>query len=311
MTEVSVRLNGVPHRATIVFVDENTDFGFVNVWRDKLTEDSDDRTRDAVDLAQLAMDSFLAHSRVQQLYAKSVEEITAYIKADPRCEVAGFVLMKCDWLPDSEVIGICHFRRTWHNSIILDYLAAYPFATKKPTEIKGVGSALLWFVSSIASGNNCVRIWGEATHGSHSYYEQAFELDKVEDLILAYPENYKICVAEDLLWRAEGDPNTMKSETVEKLFDAEAANPLLIGNRSFVVSPSRKLAYHFVELPSHIQRQIARKFGVPKEGDECLRDDYLFRELFRQATATGKLADLWNEVETKHPKGRPEEKPFG
>jgi GTPase-associated adaptor domain len=308
MTDVRIKFNGFSQRATIVFVDENTDLEFVNVWKDKLTPESTDRQRDAVDLVQLARDNYLAHSRVHQIYATSVEDIAQHINADPRNEVAFFVLMKCDWFPDTDVIGMCHFRRTWHNSIILDYLAAYPFATEKPKELKSVGASLLWFVSYIARQHNCVRIWGEATHGSHSYYEEAFKLEKVEDLILAQPENYKVCVAKDLQWRAEG--NTMTSESVEKLIEAEAASPLLIGSRSLVVSPSKTLAYHFVELPSHTQRQIARVFGLPKEGDEGLRDDYLFRALFREAKTTGKLGDLWNEVETKHPKGRPEDNPF-
>ncbi|MGH2508758.1 MAG: hypothetical protein ACRDHZ_15335, partial [Ktedonobacteraceae bacterium] len=150
MTEVSVRLNGDPRRATIVFADESTDFEFVNIWRDQLTPESDEKTIDAVDLAQVARDNFLAHSRIQQLYAKSVEDIPAHIEAKSDCEVAGFVLIKCDWFPDSKVLGMCHFRRTWCNSIVLDYLAAYPFAKKEPEKLRGVGSALLWFVSDIA-----------------------------------------------------------------------------------------------------------------------------------------------------------------
>jgi hypothetical protein len=169
---------------------------------------------------------------------------------------------------------------------------------------------LLWFVSNIARNNDCGRVWGEATSRSFNYYEEAFKLERVEDLIFALPENYNVCANKQILWRSEGDPNTMKSETVEKLFDAEAANPPLIGNRSFTVSPSQTLAYHFVELPSQFQRQIARLFGVLKEGDESLRGDPLFRALFREATAKGKLAELWEEVESKRPNGRPKENPF-
>ena len=313
MTDVSVKLNGVRCAAQVVFADHR-DLGFIDVWRDKLGADTDAIRRDALDLAQLAIDTFLAHSRVQQIYVGSVEEIAAQSKADEHCELAGFVLMKCDWFPDSEVIGICHFRRSWCNNIILDYLAAYPFAAKPPegypNVIKGVGSALLWFISDVARRCGCGRIWGEATHSSRSYYQDMFELNAVEDLILAPPDNYTVCANWDLRWRAEGDPITMNTEIVDKLYEAEAEHPPLIGKRSFVVSPSRKLAYHFLELPWHVQKQIARTFGLPKEGDEGLQDDFLFRVLFRQATETGKLADLWNEVETKHPKGRPEENPF-
>jgi hypothetical protein len=313
MTDVRVKLNGVWRPAAIIFA-EPRDLGFIDVWRDKLGDDTDTVRRDALDLAQLAIDSFLAHSRVQQLYANSIEELAAHIKADEQCEVACFVLMKCNWFPDSEVLGICHFRRSWCNSIVLDYLATYPFAARPPEGyphvVGGVGTALLWLVSDIARQFSCGRIWGEATRGSRSYYKDRFELDSVEDLILVLPDNYTVCAKRELRWRDEGDPNTMNAELAEKLYKAEAENPPLIGRRSFVVSPSRKLAYDFLDLPRHVQMQIARAFGLPKEGDEGLRDAYLFRALFRLATETGKLADLWNEVETKHPKGRPEENPF-
>ena len=155
----------------------------------------------------------------------------------------------------------------------------------------------------------CGRIWGEATHGSRSYYKRMFYLESVEDLILVPPLNYLECAKNDLLWRPEGDENKMKAE-IKELYKVEAENPPLIGRRSFVVSPSRTLAYHFLQLQTHVQMQIAKAFGLPGEGEEELRDDLLFRALFRQATENGKLGDLWVAVETKHHKGRPEENPF-
>jgi hypothetical protein len=36
---------------------------------------------------------------------------------NPQCEVACLVLLKCDWFPESEVIGVSHFRRTWKNEL--------------------------------------------------------------------------------------------------------------------------------------------------------------------------------------------------
>jgi hypothetical protein len=306
-------LNGEQRRATVVFA-ERPDLAFIDEWKDKLGADVDSKRRDAVDLAQLAIENFLAHTRIQQIYVKSVEEIATHpIKADEHVEVAGFLLLKCDWFPDSGVIGICHFRRSWCNSIILDYLAVHPFIAKPPDEyphtVGGAGSALLWFVSDIARRYKCGRVWGEATHGSRSYYKHMFDLDSVEDLILADKLQYLECAKKELLWRSEGETNKMQAE-IKELYKVEAENPPLIGRPSLVVSPSRTLAYHFVELPSQFQRQIARKFGVLREEKENLGDDYLFRELFRQATATGKLGDLWEDVETKHPKGRPKENPF-
>lgn len=312
MTDVSVTLNGEQRRATVVFA-ESTDLTFINEWRDKLGADTDAKRRDAVDLAQLAIDSSLAHTRIQQIYVHSVEDIATHIRDDEHVELAGFVLLKCDWFPDSRVIGICHFRRSWCNSIILDYLAVHPFIAKHPDEyphkVSGAGSALLWFVSDIARRHKCGRVWGEATHGSRSYYKHMFDLDAVEDLILAPKPNYLVCANKELLWRAEGDTNKMKAE-IKQLYKEEAKNPPLIGRRSFVVSPSRTLAYHFLQLPTHVQMQIAAAFGLPGEGGEELRDEFLFRALFRQATESGKLSDLWVAVETKHHKGRPEENPF-
>jgi hypothetical protein len=313
MTDVSVTLNGEQRRATVGFA-ELPDLTFINEWRDKLGADTDTRRRDAVDLAQIAIDIYLAHTRIQQIYVNSVEEIANHpIKADEHVEIAGFVLLKCDWFPDSKVIGICHFRRSWCNSLILDYLAVHPFIANPPDGyphiVNGAGSALLWFVSDIARRYKCGRLWGEATHGSRGYYKHMFELDAVEDLILADKLHYSECAKKELLWRGEGDANKMKAE-IKELYKAEAENPPFIGRRSVVVSSSRTLAYHFLQLQTHVQMQIANVFGLPGEGDEELRGELLFRALFRQATEGGRLAELWKEVETKHPKGRPEENPF-
>lgn len=312
MTDVSVTLNGERRQAKVVFA-ELPDLAFIDEWKDKLGADTDTKSRDAVDLAQLSRDSFLAHTRIQQIYVNSVEEIATRIKDDEHIELAGLVLLKCDWFPDSRVIGICHFRRSWCNSIVLDYLAVHPFIAKAPDgyphNVSGAGSALLWFVSDIARRNKCGRLWGEATHGSRGYYKHMFDLDDVEDLILADKLHYLECAKKELLWRAEGDENKMKAE-IKELYKVEAENPPLIGRRSFVVSPSRTLAYHFLQLQTHVQMQIAKVFGLPREGEEGLRDESLFRALFRQATENGKLGDLWVAVETKHEKGRPEENPF-
>jgi hypothetical protein len=136
-----------------------------------------------------------------------------------------------------------------------------------------------------------------------------FVLDSpVEDLILVPRLNYIECAKLELGWRADSEANTMKAASVDELYKVEAENPPLVGRRSFVVSPSRKLAYHFLELPRQAQTQIVRDFGLAVEGEEERHE--LFRTLFQRATESGKLGDLWNAVEEMHPKGRPEENPF-
>ncbi|MGH9684395.1 MAG: hypothetical protein ACRD4S_12395 [Candidatus Acidiferrales bacterium] len=313
MPDVRVTLNEAPQLATIAFAT-NRDLGFIDVWRDKLGSDADPRRRDALDLAQLATDSFIAHSRVQLPYVNSEEEIASHIAKEPNGEFAGFIMLHCANFPDSKIIGVSHFRRTWCNNIVLDYLAAHPFAANPPDEyshvLGGVGTVLLWFVCNLAQRHSCGCIWGEATYDSRTYYNYVLGLKDANDLILIHAPQYTEFAGKDLAWSPEGEATTMKTEAVTKLYEAEKANPPLIGRRSFVVSPSRTLAYHFVELAWHDQMAIAKSFGLPEKGDEKLEEELLFRKLFRRATESGKLADLWTAVERKHQKGRPDDNPF-
>ncbi len=314
MIDVIVKLNGERRKASAVFAPLN-DLTFINGWRDKLGDDPNIKRQDALEMAELAIHNAEAHSRLKQIYVTSTEEIGKHIDDDRHVELGALVQLKCDWFPDSGVIGVCHFRRSWSNSLVLDYLAVHPFIADIPDDyehkVKGAGSALLWFISDIARRYACSRIWGEATHGSHRFYKRIFYLETVEDLIVIPPLNYLECVKNDLRWLPEGETNKMKAEIVDELYEAEAENPPLIGRRSLVVSPLRTLTYHFLQLTTPIQLQIAKLFGLPGEGQEKLRDENLFRILYQRATETGKLGDLWKEVESKHPKGRPDEIPFG
>jgi hypothetical protein len=185
--ELPVELNNNRKNATVAFAGQ-ADFGFLRDWREKLGDDQNPLRTDAVEFAQLALDRFSVHSAIQP-YAKSIGDIGDHITNNPKCEVASCVLLKCDWFPDSEVLGLGHFRRTWTNNIILDYLAAHPFITRPPEHyshrVRGVGTALLYFLCQVAKQYGCAAIWGEATPTSCGFYKTVFALDSVEDLIYA------------------------------------------------------------------------------------------------------------------------------
>src|SRR5260370_42026701 len=118
-------------------------------------------------------------------------------------------------------------------------------------------------------------------------------LDSVEDLILAPKEKFiQFADGLDLSWQNKGDTATTKAVPVDEVYNIEEKNPPLVGNRSPMFSPQRKLAYHFLELPRHVQAEIARTLGLLQDEDKNLQDDQLFRNLFRRATERGKLADL-------------------
>lgn len=201
--ELPVELNKSRQTASIVFAGQQ-DFGFLAGWREKLGDDQNPLRTDAVDFAQLVADRFSAHFAIQP-YAKTIGDIGDHIASNPKIEVACCVLLKCDWFPDSKVIGLCHFRRTWSNNLILDYLAAHPFITRPPEgyshSVRGVGTALLYFLCQIAKQYACGSIWGEATPISCGFYKNVFSLDSVEDLIYVPREKYIAFADElDLKW---------------------------------------------------------------------------------------------------------------
>jgi hypothetical protein len=173
-TEFIVRVDTNPQKVVLEFAALG-DVSFVEKWRESLGTSPEPVQRDAVDFAELARDRYFADSSVGQPYIASPQNLSQQIARDPQCEVAGFMLLKCDWFSNSEVIGLCHFRRTWCNNIVVDYLAAHPLTLKQMDDtsykVKGVGTALLCFLSRIAADNSCGQIWGEATNSSCTFYE--------------------------------------------------------------------------------------------------------------------------------------------
>ena len=290
--------------AEIAFA-QHENLGFAEKWRDDLGADPNPRRKDAVDFAHLATQRFKIESIIGQPYVRSIAEIGDYIARDSKCEIAGFALLKCDWFPYSEVIGICHFRRTWSNNIVLDYLASHPFAMNPPKDdrykVRGVGTTLLVFLCRVAAQHACGRIWGEATDNSCDFYKEMFKLDPVrnpvQDLFLIPPQNFL-------------EANTMKPDALEEIYKVEETNPPLVGKRSVMFGSKRQLVNHFLDLQRHDQDQIAQALGLHEEGDSDILEDQWCRVLFQRADQNGKLRELWDEVEKRHQSGEPEKNPF-
>jgi hypothetical protein len=83
----------------------SSDLSFVEEWRETLGANPEPKQREAVDLAQLARERLLADSMVGQQYLKTSEDFRDQIARDPQCEVGGFILLRCDWFYDSQIIG--------------------------------------------------------------------------------------------------------------------------------------------------------------------------------------------------------------
>ena len=89
--------------------------------------------------------------------------------------------------------GICALHRTWCNNLYLDFLAVHPRLYRRgqpqPDDIKGIGTAALWYLALIAERIGAGAIWGEATEGSHGFYSAAFN-QPIQDLIFITKEGY-------------------------------------------------------------------------------------------------------------------------
>lgn len=303
-----------PQKTVVKFATFD-DVSFVEKWRETLGTTPEAIQREAADLAQLARERYLADSRVGQHYMTTSQDLHDHIARDPECEVAGLILLKCEWFAESQIIGLCHFRRTWCNNIVVDYLAKHPLTFSNTGEaryrITGIGPVLLCFLSRIAKANACDIIWGEATHISHGFYKKFFALKEVKDLFVIPSTNYTACAERKLDWQVEDDANTISLAAVKDLYQVEEVHPPLVGSRAFIVGSNRQLVNHFMDLPRNLQDEIAKSLSLFEEGDDQILEDQWCGVVFQRARQSSKLHALWNEVEKRHEHGEPERNPFG
>jgi hypothetical protein len=304
--ELPVTFNNEPRRATLVFATKG-DLTFSHDWRQCLGDDQNPVRRDTVELAEIAIHRFQAHSPIVP-YARAVEDIGDHIRDNPYAEVGCLALLKCEWFPPSETIGFIHFRRTWCNRIVLDYLATHPNLAKKPSgfefEVRGAGTALLCSLSIIARDLDCDLIWGEATQGSCGFYQKVLKLESVKDLIYA-PRQKFLDFIDRMALNAEGSKEVDAAAVREEIYTSEVEHPPLVGSKTAVPSPTRRLAYRFLELPEHIQRQIADELGLMEKDDPEPATAELPSIYLQRASERGKLPELWRRVEANYPDGDP------
>ena len=149
---------------------------------------SNPNVSDAMELGILAFRRWreaLSKGRV----AESIEDVKDRIRDNPKAEVIVLILARAPWLRGGKLAGLCHFRRTWCNHLCIDFLTRHPSLIGK-NDCRGIGTALLYFVSSVAVEINAAAIWWEATQNSAEAYQKMFEKPAVKDLVFVRKRRY-------------------------------------------------------------------------------------------------------------------------
>lgn len=311
--EVTLELNGKKEKAKVSFA-QPADFGFVKIWREAIGNDQNPVRVDSVAFAELAIKRYEAESE-SGIYANSLKDFNDHIASNPRVEVGGFIVLRCSWFPGSEIIGFSHFRRTWCNKIILDYLGSHPLISR-PKEgstntVRGVGVALLHFITQVLKQENCTALWGEATSLSATYYQKVFNLEGVEDLIFA-PREKLIAFAEqrEREWSTTSEVIAAPNQPLDQIYTLELENPPFVGSKTAVFNPSKRLAYRFLKLPYHKQMEIAKTMHFVKSDTHAIPRGDLAQLVFQSAREKGVLSALWGLLEKEYGDGIAEENPF-
>ncbi len=293
-----VKLNKKRQIARIAFA-EGHDFSFLEKWKKQLGNDTHPFRVDSVAFASLAHSRYTSHSGTTP-YVVGTGEFKTYINDNPRREVGCLVLLTCDWFPDSDVLGVCHFRRSWCNHIVLDYLCAHPFITA-PTKnyenvVNGVGLALLFFVTEITKECKSKLIWGEATQNSFNFYKKVFKLRSVKDLI--YVPKPKFDKFYDRVKKGWNDEENQKRSTIIEEFNAiEVEHPPFLGTKANVFMPPRQSIQHLLELPRHEKLQVAMIAKASTRIKSTMNDMDIVTIIIKEATKNNVLDKVWEKVE--------------
>jgi hypothetical protein len=161
-------------------------------WRESIRPMSNPRFLDALELATLAFRRWRDADSKGRV-ANYAQEIQEFKQDNPYAEVSVLVLVRALWMKRKPTVGLCYFRRTWCNNIFIEILTRHPAFVNRGTKegaIRGVGTALLYFVTSVALALDANVIWGEATQNSAKFYQDVFKKSEMTDLIFLTKEEY-------------------------------------------------------------------------------------------------------------------------
>jgi hypothetical protein len=158
-------------------------------WRHLLTAESSGQQHDAVEFVESAVSKWKLYARRGRV-ARSQKQLLRMISEDKRIDVLAILEARATWSSLGRRLGLCQFRRTWSNSIAIDFLAVHPALLAPQKQISGVGTAMLYCVARIAMKLKAKEIWLETTDLSAEYYGHLFGIRVNSDLLVVSGDEF-------------------------------------------------------------------------------------------------------------------------
>ena len=194
-----VKVNGQWREAEISFASER-EVKRLAYWRLPRTLPSDAlavrKMFDAVEFARLASNRW-HYYHLDGATVKSLDDLERVIREHPCAEVAMVLIARPTWRSPIPALGIAYLRRTWCNHLFLEFLALHPqVLLRRREQVSSVGSAMLHQIVALAEQINAPCIWGEATEGSHEWYEERLAIAEVRDHFFIEEDVMEHCLNE-------------------------------------------------------------------------------------------------------------------
>jgi N-acetylglutamate synthase-like GNAT family acetyltransferase len=168
--DARLEVDGKPVFAQVRFAND-ADIQKLATWQNH-TEEVLPRTKENVDILEYAALS----SKFWNLYTKSknlvktlgqLEQIVKKESVEVRNDLFFILLLEKDGID----YGFAAIRRSWKNTLKIEYLFINPLAMKGK-EIRGVGSSLLANAVLLANLIEAPMLWGESADSAVKFYEK-------------------------------------------------------------------------------------------------------------------------------------------
>ena len=176
--EADVLYSGAPMSVVMSFANEE-EMRKISAWADYVDFMPGRMSRDQKDILEYAslLGGMFRTYESDDRFAGSAQRLERIIQDNPREDVLFALVMK---LPVSaavpapfacdEILGFSAMRRTWMNTIKVEFLAVNPLLAGENTEFRGVGNALLAASVQLSEMLSVPMFWGESSDTSLGFY---------------------------------------------------------------------------------------------------------------------------------------------